>query len=194
MHEPPAAIAGMAVLPGVLGSSCDGLRTSSPCDVLTSMPQVRAPVVARHATQAPALRVARPSPQSRHGVSCIMRASHETTIAPWPLTARVFAGRDGRELPRSSRRGRRRPDAFPGSGRRTVAQLRMKAKRCLGWHEKRIEDECVVYIRGAARGDVRALEGTSRLWSPLRGRYWTMTIPARVPLGMSTGLAALPMG
>lgn len=24
--------------------------------------------------------------------------------------------------------------------------------------------------------------------------YWTMTIPARVPLGMSWGLAALPMG
>ena len=47
MHEPPAATANMAVLPGVLGRSFDRLRTSSPCDVLKSTPQVRAPVVAR---------------------------------------------------------------------------------------------------------------------------------------------------
>jgi uncharacterized integral membrane protein len=60
--------------PGVLGSSFDGLRTSSPCDVPRSTPQVRAVAVARHATQAPELRVARPSPRSRDGVSCIMRA------------------------------------------------------------------------------------------------------------------------
>jgi hypothetical protein len=74
MHETPAATADMVVLPGVLGCSFDRLRTSSPCDVLSSTPQVRAPGVARHATQAPALRVTRPSPRSPDGVSCIMRA------------------------------------------------------------------------------------------------------------------------
>ena len=47
MHEPPAATVDMAVLPGVLGCSFDRLRTSSPCDVLTSTPQVQAPVAAR---------------------------------------------------------------------------------------------------------------------------------------------------
>jgi hypothetical protein len=46
MHEPPAATADMAVLPGILGSSFDRLKTSSPCDVLSSTPQVRAPAVA----------------------------------------------------------------------------------------------------------------------------------------------------
>jgi hypothetical protein len=58
MHEPPAATADMAVLPGVFGSSFDRLRTSSPCDVLSSTPQVRAPVVARHATHTPRKRLA----------------------------------------------------------------------------------------------------------------------------------------
>jgi hypothetical protein len=43
MHEPPAVTADMAALPGVLGSSFDRLRTSSPGDVLTSTPQVRVP-------------------------------------------------------------------------------------------------------------------------------------------------------
>jgi len=58
MHEPPAATADMAVLPGVLGSRTLG-RTekygsgSSPCGCP----------------------VARPSPRSRDGVSSIMRAS-----------------------------------------------------------------------------------------------------------------------
>jgi hypothetical protein len=32
-HELPAATTDMAVLPGVLGCSFDGLRTGSPCDV-----------------------------------------------------------------------------------------------------------------------------------------------------------------
>jgi hypothetical protein len=57
----------------------DRLRTSSPCEVLTSTPPVRASGVARHATHAPrkrlALRVARPSPRAREGVSCIMRVN-----------------------------------------------------------------------------------------------------------------------
>ena len=58
MHEPPAATAAMAVLPGVLG--CRTLRRTeeyasgpSPCGCP----------------------VARPSPRSRHGVLCAMRAS-----------------------------------------------------------------------------------------------------------------------
>jgi hypothetical protein len=41
MHEPPAATADMAVLPGVLECSFNRLRTSSPCAVLTSTPQVQ---------------------------------------------------------------------------------------------------------------------------------------------------------
>ena len=56
----------MAVLPGILGCSFDRLRTSSPCDVLKNTPQVRAPA------SCPA---AQPSPRSRYGVSCTMRAS-----------------------------------------------------------------------------------------------------------------------
>jgi len=46
-HEPAAATADMAFFSGVLGYSFDRLRTSSPCDVLKSTRQVRAPVVAR---------------------------------------------------------------------------------------------------------------------------------------------------
>ena len=66
MHKPPAPTADLAVLPGVLGCSFDRLRTSSPCDVLKNTPQVRAPA------SCPA---AQPSPRSRYGVSCTMRAS-----------------------------------------------------------------------------------------------------------------------
>jgi hypothetical protein len=69
--------------PGVLEYSFDRLRTSSPCDLLSSTPQLRAqwwPATRRTrrasagAAGAPALRVARPSPLSRDRVSCIMRA------------------------------------------------------------------------------------------------------------------------
>jgi hypothetical protein len=58
MHEPPAATADMAVLPGVLGS-----RTLRRTDKYASRPSPCGYPVARR------------SPRSRHGVSCIMRAS-----------------------------------------------------------------------------------------------------------------------
>jgi hypothetical protein len=55
MHEPPAATADMAVLPGVLGA-----RTLRRTDKYASGPSPCG------------CPVARPSPRSRHGVSCIM--------------------------------------------------------------------------------------------------------------------------
>jgi hypothetical protein len=58
VHEPPAATADMAVLPGVLGS-----RTLRRTDKYASGPSPCG------------CPVARPSPRSRDGVSCIMRAS-----------------------------------------------------------------------------------------------------------------------
>ena len=51
--------------PGVLGSSFDGLRTSSPCEVPNKYASGPSPC---------SCPVARPSPGSRDGVSCIMRA------------------------------------------------------------------------------------------------------------------------
>ena len=71
-HESPAATADMTVLPRVLGCSFDRLRTGSPCGVLfkyASDPIPRYRGIARHAAQAPALRVAHPSPRSRDGNS-----------------------------------------------------------------------------------------------------------------------------
>ncbi|MGB5923747.1 MAG: hypothetical protein WBG24_16830 [Syntrophobacteria bacterium] len=64
-HESLAATTDMAALPGVRGCSFDRLRTGGPCDapfryVSEPIPQYRG-TVARHAAQAPALRVARPS-------------------------------------------------------------------------------------------------------------------------------------
>jgi len=41
LHEPPAPTADIAVLPGVLGSPFDRLRTSGPRDVMPSAPQVQ---------------------------------------------------------------------------------------------------------------------------------------------------------
>ena len=64
MHEPPAATADLAVLPGVLGCSFDRLRTSSPCDVRKKYASGPSPCGDP---------VARPSPRSRDGVSRIMR-------------------------------------------------------------------------------------------------------------------------
>ena len=58
MHEPPAASADMAVLPGVLGS-----RTLRRTEKYASGPS---------SCGCP---VARPSPRSPHGVSCIMRVN-----------------------------------------------------------------------------------------------------------------------
>jgi hypothetical protein len=55
------AVASTSRKPGFLRYCFDRLGTSSLCDVLSSTSQVRALVVARHATQAPALRVARPT-------------------------------------------------------------------------------------------------------------------------------------
>jgi hypothetical protein len=65
MHEPPAATADMAVLPGVLGS-----RTLRRTDKYASGPSPCG------------YPVARPSPRSRHGVSCIMRAGRLCTKSP----------------------------------------------------------------------------------------------------------------
>ncbi|MGB6281664.1 MAG: hypothetical protein WBF55_02940 [Syntrophobacteria bacterium] len=64
-HESLAATTDMAALPGVRGCSFDRLRTGGPCEepfryASEPIPQYRG-TVARHAAQAPALRVARPS-------------------------------------------------------------------------------------------------------------------------------------
>jgi hypothetical protein len=85
VHEPPAATAAMAVLPGVLGS-----RTLRRTDKYASAPVPRyRGMVARHATQAPALRVAQPSPRSRDGVSCIMRAKQAPSRARRPALGAI---------------------------------------------------------------------------------------------------------
>jgi len=60
MHESPAAIADTAVLPGVLGSRT--LRRTEQVRLRSS------PAVPRDGCP-----MARPSPRSRYGVSCIMR-------------------------------------------------------------------------------------------------------------------------
>jgi hypothetical protein len=70
MHESPTTTADVAVLPGVLGPSFDRPRTSSPCDVLGKYASGPSPAVPRDGCP-----VARPSPRSRYGVSCTMRAS-----------------------------------------------------------------------------------------------------------------------
>jgi PAS domain S-box-containing protein len=62
IHQPAATA---AVLPGVLGCSFDRFRTSSPGDVLMKYASGPSPC---------GFPVARPSPRSRYGVSCIMRA------------------------------------------------------------------------------------------------------------------------
>ena len=64
MHEPPAATADVAVLPGGLGTSFDRLRTSSLYDVLIKYASGPNPC---------GCPLAQPSPRSRCGVSCIMR-------------------------------------------------------------------------------------------------------------------------
>jgi len=122
MHEPPAATEDMFVLPGVLGSSLNRLRTSSPCDVSSGREVCSAKAHSRGidsgepgqvlgrgcggklgghcchprkveapnalcAADPPASSaapvcprpVARPSPRSRDGVSCIMRAKGNGT-------------------------------------------------------------------------------------------------------------------
>ena len=65
MHEPPAATADIAVLPGVLGS-----RTLRRTDKYASGPSPCG------------CPVARPSPRSRDGVSCIMRARSQVSSCP----------------------------------------------------------------------------------------------------------------
>ena len=75
VHEPPATTADIAVLPGVLGTSFDRLRTSSPCDVLKKYASGPSPCVCP---------VARPSPRSRYGVSCIMRVRWDLVFGVLP--------------------------------------------------------------------------------------------------------------
>jgi hypothetical protein len=67
MHEPPAATADMVVLPGVLGS-----RTLRRTNRYASGPSPCG------------CPVARPSPRSRHGVSCIMRARGAAALEVCP--------------------------------------------------------------------------------------------------------------
>jgi hypothetical protein len=78
MHEPPAATADLAVLPGVLGSSFGRLRTSSPCDVLNKYASGPSPAMPRDGCP-----VARSSPRSRDGVSCIMRVKASPLPHRW---------------------------------------------------------------------------------------------------------------
>jgi len=111
MHEPPAATADMAVLPGVLGS-----RTQRRTDKYASGPSPCG------------CPVARPSPRSRDGVSCITQAR----VGRGPALSTRSAGRNFSGEGISSVTGARVSSGFGPrpSPRRNLGSSQRRAGTC----------------------------------------------------------------